>query len=54
MARGLGIEGLPAADDPFSKKPRAGEVSDRIDNVMAARVIDRWVEFLAAQKEAGK
>jgi ATP-dependent helicase IRC3 len=55
MARGLGIPGIPDDDDPFTKKPRAGEVSDLIDNVMAARVIDRWVAFLDAQsKEASK
>jgi superfamily II DNA or RNA helicase len=53
MARGLGIPGMPALDDPFTKRPRAGEVSDLIDNVKAAQVIDQWVTFLNAQtKEA--
>jgi len=52
MARGMGID-VPAADDPFAKRPRAGEVSDLIDNVKAAQVIDQWVTFLKAQtKEA--
>jgi hypothetical protein len=53
MARGMGIAGLPADDDPFSPRPKAGEVSDLIDNVKAAQVIDQWVTFLNAQaKEA--
>jgi superfamily II DNA or RNA helicase len=49
MARRLGIE-LPEPD-PFTKPPRAGEVSDAIDSVVAGRVIDRWVKFL---EEAAK
>lgn len=54
MALGLGVTGLPDADDPFSKKPRAGEVSDLIDNVLAGRVIDGWVAVLEKSKEASK
>lgn len=51
MARNLGVPGLPDADDPFTPRPKAGEVSDLIDNVQAAKVIDRWVTFLEAQKQ---
>jgi superfamily II DNA or RNA helicase len=50
MARSLGCPGIPAADDPFVVGLKAGEVSDLIDNVMAARVIDRWVKFLQEAK----
>jgi superfamily II DNA or RNA helicase len=50
MARALGVTGLPDADDPFATPPRAGELSDRIDSIKAAQVIDHWVTFLNAQK----
>lgn len=46
MARGMGVTGLPDADDPFTPRPRAGEVSDLIDNIKAAQVIDHWVKVL--------
>ncbi len=50
MARGLGVTGLPAEDDPFTPRPKAGEVSDRIDNVVAGRVLDHWVKVLEGAK----
>lgn len=54
MAKALGIEVPGGPGDPFSRRPRAGEVSDQIDNVVAGRVIDGWVAVLNQAKEAGK
>lgn len=49
-AKREGVQGLPDPDDPFTPRPRAGEVSDLIDNVVAGRVIDHWVKVLEEQK----
>lgn len=49
MCQGLGIE-LP--DDPFGPTLTQGEVSDMIDSVKAAKVIDHWVQYLTSLKES--
>ena len=46
VCRNLGIPLPDYEADPFAPRLTQGEVSDMIDNVVAARQIDHWVSFL--------